>query len=134
MWSRAQSLICLIRAGDEAIAPLEPPLILSDGDTWDFLPLSQTEKWKQENPYFIYPISAVQIIFMGQNVVYALLSSFEHQVGHYTSWTSIMMKEQTNMDLTTEDSRAKMLSTNAYNHHLRVNEREIMNPTVRAVD
>lgn len=90
MWSRAQSLICLIRAGDEAITLLEPPLVLSDGDTCGFLSLSRTEKWKQENPYFVYPISAVQIIFMGRNAVSAILSS--QPVGHYTSWTSVMKK------------------------------------------
>lgn len=78
MRSRAQSLICLIRAGDEAITPLEPPFVLSDGDTCGFLSLSQTEKWKQEHPYFTHAISAVQIIFMGRNVVYTSLS---HQVG-----------------------------------------------------
>lgn len=74
MWSRTQPLICLIRAGDEAITLFAPPLVLSDGHTCGFRFCSQTGKWKQENPHSIYPISAVQIIFMGRHVVYTILS------------------------------------------------------------
>lgn len=47
-------LTCLISAGEEAMALVEPPLILSDGLTCAFLSLCQTVKWKQEGEAILY--------------------------------------------------------------------------------
>lgn len=47
-------LICLIWFGEEAMALVEPPLVLSDGLTCAFLSLCQTVKWKQVRQAILY--------------------------------------------------------------------------------